>query len=132
MRTKPSLDLRDADAIAAACRAAAIDAGARVSIAVVDEAGGLLHFQRLDGARAYSADLAIRKARTAASVGVPTRMIEAMARAGQPMSGEVLAVSGGVPVLHDGQCAGAVGVSGASGDEDVRIAEAGLPRAAGL
>ncbi len=126
MRIKPSLQCDDAEAIAAACDAAARALGVDVSIAVVDDAGALLYFRRMDGARAYSVDLAIRKARTAAAVGVPTRVLEEMFR-DRPMQGQdVLAVAGGRPVLSDGQCAGAIGVSGSTGENDDHIAEAGL------
>ncbi len=125
MRVKPSLDIDDAETIAAAARLAAQQQGAAVSIAVVDEAGALLHFQRLDGARAYSVDLAIRKARTAAAVGVPTWVLEAMVRE-RPMQGQdVLAVAGGAPVILGGGCAGAIGVSGATAEIDEAIAGAG-------
>jgi glc operon protein GlcG len=126
MRTKPSLDLADAEAMAAACRAQAQALGARVTIAVVDEAGGLIHLQRLDGAKAYSVDLAGRKARTAAAVGVSTAIIAERAPDGRLVAGDFLPLAGGLPILHDGQCAGAVGVSGASAGDDERIAAAGV------
>ena len=126
MRMKPSLDLDDAQALAGACLAAAGDLGAAVSVAVVDEAGGLLWFQRLGGARGYSADLAIRKARTAAAIGVPTAVLEQLVRE-RPMPGQdMLAVAGGAPVMLEGQCAGAVGVSGGPAEVDEAIVEAGL------
>ena len=125
MRTRPSIELHDAQAICSAARAMAREMGLNVSIAVVDDAGGLLSFTRLDGARPYSVDLAIRKARTAAALALPTLVLEQIARE-RPMQGvEMLAVSGGVPVILDGVCAGALGISGAKGDEDHRIAEAG-------
>jgi|HubBroStandDraft_4_1064222.scaffolds.fasta_scaffold47378_3 glc operon protein GlcG len=125
MRMKPSLELIDAEAIAVACKAAAQHAGARVAIAVVDEAGGLLHFQRLDGAKAHTADLAHRKARTAAALGLATSILEQMASAGRLPATDVLASGGGLPILKEGQCAGAVGVSGATSDIDEQIAAAG-------
>jgi glc operon protein GlcG len=130
MRMKPSLQCEEAAAIAAACQARAHVLGSAVSIAVVDEAGALLHFRRMDGARAYSVDLAIRKGRTAAAVCVSTRVLEAMFRK-RPMHGQdVLAVAGGLPVMSDGQCAGAIGVSGATAEDDEAIAAAGFDRLA--
>jgi uncharacterized protein GlcG (DUF336 family) len=126
MRTKPSLDFRDAETIAAACLAAARAIGVNMSIAVVDEAGALLHVQRMDGARAYSTDLAIRKARTAAAVGVPTRILEERFR-DRPIQGQaMLALAGGAPATVDRACAGAVGVSGGTGEQDEAVVEAGL------
>ena len=62
MQTKPTLSLADAHALAAGCLESARSLGVTVSIAIVDEAGKLLHFVRMDEARAYTADLAIRKA----------------------------------------------------------------------
>jgi glc operon protein GlcG len=125
MRTKPCLELSDAEVCAAACNAAARDLGARVSIAVVDDAGALLHFSRRDGARPYSVDLAIRKARTAAALGLPTSVVEAMARE-RPLPGvDLLALAGGAPVMREGVCAGAVGISGSTSDVDHRLAELG-------
>lgn len=129
MRMKPSLEFADALAIAEACRAAAAEAGCKVAIAVVDEGGVLLHLQRLDGARSFSVDLASRKARTAAAIGLATSVLEERAKTGAFAGQDVLALGGGVPVVKDGQCAGAVGVSGASSVEDERIAAAGVTAA---
>jgi glc operon protein GlcG len=125
MRMKPSLELVDAEAIALACRGAAERAGAHVAIAVVDDAGGLLHLLRLDGAKAHASDLAHRKARTAAALGLSTAILEQMAAAGRLPATDVLPLGGGLPVVREGQCAGAVGVSGATSDIDGEIAAAG-------
>jgi glc operon protein GlcG len=125
MRMKPSLEFVDAEAIAIACRAAAERAGVRVAIAVVDEAGGLLHLQRLDGAKVHTVDLAHRKARTSAALGLSTGILEQMAKEGRLQGADVLALGGGLPVMRDGQCAGAIGVSGATSDIDESIAKAG-------
>jgi len=126
MRKKLSIETLEAEAAGAACAALARERGARVSIAVVDDGGALVWFSRLDGARAYSVDLAIRKARTAAALALPTKVLEELARE-RPMQGvDMLAVSGGAPILIDGMCAGAVGVSGAKGEEDHEIAQAGV------
>jgi uncharacterized protein GlcG (DUF336 family) len=95
-----------------------------VSIAIVDEAGKLLHFVRMDEARAYTADLAIRKAQSSAAIGVPTSILEALAKE-RPMQ-DVIALRGGIPFLYEGKCAGAIGVSGAKPDIDDAIATAGI------
>jgi glc operon protein GlcG len=125
MRKKLSIEIDEAEAAGGACAALAREMGLRVSVAVVDDAGALVHFSRLDGARAYSVDLAIRKARTAAALGVPTKVLEELTRE-RPMQGvDMLAVSGGAPIMVDGLCAGAIGVSGAKGEEDHAIAEVG-------
>jgi glc operon protein GlcG len=125
MRKKLSIEISEAEAAGGACAALAREIGLRVSIAVVDDAGALVHFSRLDGARSYSVDLAIRKARTAAALGVPTKILEEITRE-RPMHGvDMLAVSGGAPIMVGGVCAGAIGVSGAKGEEDHAIAQAG-------
>ena len=125
MRQKLSIEISEAEAAGGVCAALAREMGLRVSIAVVDDAGALLHFSRLDGARAYSVDLAIRKARTAAALALPTRAVEELTRE-RPMQGiDMLAVSGGAPIMVDGVCAGAIGVSGAKSEEDHEIAQAG-------
>jgi uncharacterized protein GlcG (DUF336 family) len=126
MRARSSLDFADAETIAVACRAAALQSGARVTIAVVDDTGVLLHLQRLDGAKSYSVDLAGRKARTAATLAISTTILEQMAREGRLPAGDILALGGGLPVMHDGQCVGAVAISGGTSAEDERIAAAGV------
>lgn len=126
MRTRLSLTLEDANRAVEACFAAARAAGRSVSIAVTDDAGGLLAFQRMDGARVHTIDFAIRKARASAMVGAPTAMIEAMSRDRPSQAGDMAVGQGGLPMLHQGQCVGAVGVSGALPEQDEAIARAGL------
>lgn len=113
MLTKHSLSLQDAKLILAAGIAAA-EKVRPLSIAVVDDAGMLLAFVRMDGARGYTVDLALQKARTSALVGVASALL---AKAGASSGG-----AGGIPVMHDGQCVGAVGVSGATEAEDIAVA----------
>jgi uncharacterized protein GlcG (DUF336 family) len=118
----PTLDSPDA---AAACEAgvrAASERGIEACIAVVDSSGVLLELRRSDTAKAHTVDLATRKARTAALLGLETVILERMAKEGRGPSGEVLALGGGVPMIHGGRCAGAVGVSGGSSDADHEIA----------
>lgn len=126
MRTKPSLSLDEAHTLATACVEAARRHGVAVSIAVVDEAGALLHFTRMDGARAYTVDLATQKARTAAAIGVSTGVLESIYKDRPTQSRETTATRGGLPLMHEGQCAGAVGVSGAKPEIDDEIGGFGL------
>jgi glc operon protein GlcG len=126
MRMKPTLSFNDVETLAATCLEAARRCEASVCVAVVDEAGSLLNLVRMDGARGYTVELASRKARTAAGIGVSTEVIENL-HGDKPMqSRDFIALRGGVPVLHDGVCAGAVGVSGAKPEIDVLIASAGV------
>jgi len=120
MHFKPSLDFSGASHLVSAALACAGERGVDVSIAVVDESGELLAFSRMDGARSYTVDLAFEKARGAARLGLPTAALEALDRktqSGNPWT------RGGKPVLYDGHCAGAVGVSGAEPHVDEEIAE---------
>jgi glc operon protein GlcG len=125
MNLIPTLTADDASRVLAASLDAARAAGVAVTIAIVDAAGALLAVSRMDGARAYTVDLATRKARTAASVGVGTAVLGAM-YAGKTPPVEMMTMPGGVPVLRATQTAGAIGVSGAKVEVDEAIAAAGL------
>jgi uncharacterized protein GlcG (DUF336 family) len=96
----------------------------------VDDGGNLLWLQRLDGAAPISAHIAPAKARTAALGRRETKVYEDMINNGRfsfitaPNLEGML--EGGVPITIDGQCVGAVGVSGVKSSEDVQIAKAGI------
>jgi glc operon protein GlcG len=104
----------------------------------VDDGGHLLlHFQRLDGAAPISAHIAPAKARHGGAwVGARARCYEDMINGGRVTS--FLSVpnldamlEGGVPIVKDGQCLGAVGVSGVKSNEDAQVAKAGVSVVAG-
>lgn len=130
MKHKPALTLEDSRAIAAAAQAEALAQGWAVSIAIVDDGGHLLWLQRLDGAAPISAQIAPAKARTAAIGRRESRLYEEMINQGRTsfLSAPGLEgmLEGGVPILVEGQCVGAVGVSGVKSAEDARIAHAGI------
>ena len=133
MQHKPQLSQDDADRILQAAKSLAISNGWRVSIAVVDGAGDLLAFARLDGAIGPSCTVAIQKARTAALWKRDTLYWEKRV-AEKPTYSQLpdnFAVEGGVPVEFEGQCVGGVGVSGAKTDDDARIAAAGAAQLKG-
>jgi uncharacterized protein GlcG (DUF336 family) len=100
-----------------------------VSIAVCDDGGHLLGFVRMQGANVASATISQAKAATAAQMKRETKGIEEMINGGRYafLSAPKLEglLEGGVPVLVDGQCVGAVGVSGVKPGEDAQIAKAG-------
>ncbi len=103
--------------------------GLKVSIAVVDAAGHLLAFARRDRAAPLSVAVAVAKARTAAELSTPTSVFQQMVDGGKPSLLAVdglTAAQGGVPILKGDVAIGAVGVSGASGEEDEQIARAGV------
>ncbi|WP_233873151.1 GlcG/HbpS family heme-binding protein [Paraburkholderia adhaesiva] len=107
--------------------------GVRVNAAVVDAAGLLAAFVRMPGAPLHSIDIAIDKAYTAASFGLPTgawhdalREHSAAVRDGIVLRPRFVAFGGGMPVVEDGRVIGAIGVSGGSEAQDEACARAGL------
>jgi glc operon protein GlcG len=130
MKTKPVLEAADVKAIAAASEAEALKNNWAVSIALVDDGGHLLWLQRLDGAAPISAHIAPSKANTAAMGRRESKVYEEMINGGRVsfLSAPDLKglLEGGVPILKDGQCLGAVGVSGVKSAEDAQIARAGI------
>ena len=130
MQSKPFLAIDDARRIAAAAEAEAVKNHWAVAIAVVDDGGHLLWLQRLDGAAPISAQIAPAKARTAALGRRESRLDEEMINGARTafLSAPGLEgmLEGGVPVMRDGHCLGAVGVSGVKSSEDVQIARAGI------
>lgn len=130
MKTKAALELADLKAIAAAAEAEARANQWAVTIAIVDDGGHLLWLQRLDGAAPISAHIAPAKARTAAIGRRESRTYEEMINGGRvsflSAPGIEGMLEGGMPILKDGQCLGAVGVSGVKSSEDAQIARAGI------
>jgi glc operon protein GlcG len=130
MKNKPALELADVKAIAAAAEAEALKNKWAVSIAIVDDGGHLLWLQRLDGAPPISAHIAPAKANTAALGQRESRVYEETINGGRVsfLSAPDLKgmLEGGVPVMKDGACLGAVGVSGVKSTEDAQIARAGI------
>lgn len=128
MRHRATLTLADAELIVAACRAEAERHGWNVSIAVVDDAGHLLAFTRLDGAIPITATVAVEKARTAALTRQPSRAWEDRI-AERPVFlkfPDNLPITGGLPLMVDGDGVGGVGVSGVQSLQDEEIARAGV------
>lgn len=129
MKTKPFLSLEDVKRMAAAGEAEALKHQWAVTIAIVDDGGHLLWLQRLDGAAPISAAIAPGKARTAAVGRKESKVFEDMINGGRTAFVTAPAdtlLEGGVPVLFDGHCIGAVGVSGVKANEDVQIARAAI------
>jgi glc operon protein GlcG len=133
MNSKPFLSLADVKRIAAAAEAEAQANGWAVSIAIVDDGGHLLWLQRLDGAAPVSAHMAPAKATTSALGRRESASYEQAINQGRTafLSAPVLQgmLEGGVPVMVEGHCVGAVGVSGVKPAEDARIAMAGAAAA---
>ncbi|MFT4240891.1 MAG: heme-binding protein [Acidovorax sp.] len=130
MKTQHELELADIKAIAAAAEAEALKNQWAVTIAIVDAGGHLLWLQRLDGAAPVSSHIAPSKARTAALGRRESKVYEDVVNGGRTSflsaPGIDGLLEGGVPILKDGQCLGAVGVSGVKSTEDAQIARAGI------
>jgi len=129
MISKPILTLDDAKKIAAAAEAEALRNAWRVVIAVVDDGGHLLYLQRSHGTQFGSVEIAIQKARAAVALQRPTKVIEDAVLGGRlihlALPG-VLPAEGGVPLMHDNQIIGGLGISGVRSFEDGLIAQAGV------
>lgn len=110
-----------------ASQAEAVKKGWLLSIAVVDPAGELLAFVRMDGASPASIQNALGKARTAARFRRPTQAYDSLVavRPGLLNFENMTPLEGGIPILFDGAVVGAIGVSGASSAQDAEVARAG-------
>lgn len=128
MRTRPALTLSDCKKIAAAAEAEAVKNNWNVSVAILDDGGNVLHLFRMDGANRLTPEIAMRKARTSALTGRPSKSWEDRIKDGRlaMLAMPVTPVQGGVPIIVEGECVGAVGVSGVQSHEDEQIAAAGI------
>jgi glc operon protein GlcG len=129
MRNKPCLTSADAKKMMAACLAEAQKNNWKVTVAIVDDAGYPLLVERMDGCGPISAEVAIGKARASALTRRPTkfwedRVKERPAFLTFPSQGQMF--QGGLPLMHQGECVGAIGVSGVQSHEDEQIAQAGV------
>lgn len=124
--------LADARRVIAAAEAKAVEIGQPSNIAVVDEGGNLVAHARMDGAWIGSIDISINKAFTSRAFDISTKDLGANSQPGQQFygilasnQGRVMVFAGGLPLKKNGKVVGAVGVSGGSGEQDQKVAEAG-------
>ena len=125
---KKSLSLEDARKAAAASTEAKKNKWA-MAIAVVDDGGHLIYFERIDETQIGSIDIAIGKARTAANFKRPTKALEDAINGGQHAIlsfPNTLPREGGLPIFAEGKFIGAIGVSGGKSSEDAQVATAGV------
>jgi uncharacterized protein GlcG (DUF336 family) len=127
MRTKHALTSADVHKMLTACKAEAAKSKFAVTIAIVDDAGFLLALERMDGAGPMTAVVAEMKARTAGVTQRPTKFWEdrIKERPGFINFPDNLPIQGGIPLMFQGQCVGAIGVSGVQSHEDEQVANAG-------
>lgn len=124
--TRKTLTLEAAHRMALAAQDEAKRNNWAVSIAVLDDAGHLMVFHRMDGAKLVATDIAVRKARTAVYFQGPTKALEDEVTTGGrtallPIEG-FMPLEGGVPIRVDGVMVGGIGVSGATGAQDAQCA----------
>ncbi len=132
-RNHPKLTLEGARAVLTAAQRRAAEIHCPVNIAVVNEGGYLLVFERMDGAKLSSIQIALVKAQAAAVRRSPTgpamsgdavnQMLAVSLAVASP--GEQTPIRGGIPLIVDGQAVGAIGVSAGSEEQDVDVARAG-------
>jgi len=128
VRNKPALTAADVQKMVAACKAEAAKNKWTVTIAIVDDGGALLYLERPDGAGPMTTEMATGKAQGSALSRRPTkfwedRIKDRPAFAKTPVR---IPIQGGVPIMVQGECVGAIGVSGAQSHEDEQVANAGI------
>jgi glc operon protein GlcG len=125
-----SIALENARKAATAALAEARKNGWAMAAAVVDPAGDLVYFEKLDGTQAASSDIAVEKARASARFKRPTKALQdALAAGGEGLRilglPGAVPVDGGVPIVIDGKIVGAIGLSGGTSAQDGQCAAAG-------
>ena len=132
MLTIKRLDIEDAAKLIAGARAKAKEIGVPMCIAVTDESGNLIAFERMDGAKITSINLAIDKSFAATGVQKGTHLLGEVNQPGQPahgiasaLGGRMVVVGGGLPVFYGTEVVGGIGVSSGSPAQDLAVAEAG-------
>lgn len=137
IKMKPVINLSLAKAMADACEADQRKSGyAPINIAIVDDGGDLVLFRRQNDAFLLSIDIATKKAISSAGIPFPTRLVEELVygKDGKPgiipglaHSKDIVAFAGGLPIrTKEGILIGAIGVSGATADEDEQCAAAAI------
>ena len=123
------ITLANARKVAQAALADAQKNSWNVAIAIVDNHGILVYFERMDDTQTASPVIAIEKARSAAMLRRPTRAMEDMVNQGRAaflgLPGAT-PIIGGLPIIVGGKVIGGIGVSGVTSDQDEQVAKAGL------
>ncbi|MRX50377.1 heme-binding protein [Paracoccus sp. S-4012] len=135
MKTVTRLDLDDARLLIAGAAAHAAEIGVPMCIAVTDESGQLIAFERMEGGKVTSTTIAIDKAFTAAAAKKATHDYGTASQPGAPayginsaIGGRLMVVGGGLPVVWKGEVVGGIGISSGTPAQDQAVAQAGLDR----
>ena len=133
MMTIKRLDLGDAGVLLAGARARAAEIGVPMCIAITDEGGNLVAFERMDGGKVTSITIAIDKSFTASGAKKATHDYGEVSQPGAPVygiasaiGGRLMVVGGGLPVVVDGDVVGGIGVSSGTPAQDRDVAQAGI------
>lgn len=133
MLTIKRLSLADARVLIAGAVAKAEEIGVPMCVAVTDESGQLIAFERMDGGKLTSSIIAQDKAYTAAGAKRSTESYGTASQPGQPayginsaIGGRLLVVAGGLPVIVDGDVVGGIGLSSGTPAQDSQCAQAGI------
>ena len=127
------IQLADARRIIAAAEKKAAELGQPINVAIVDEGGNLLAFERMENAWRGSIDISVNKAFTSRAFDITTKDLGNNSQPGQQFfgihasnHGRIMIFAGGIPLKRDGKVVGAVGISGGSGEQDHAVAEAAV------
>lgn len=135
MLTIKRLDQADAQVLLTGAREKAVEIGVPMCVAITDESGQLIAFERMDGGKVTSTTIAIDKAFTAAAARKATHEYGESSQPGKPafgihsaIGGRLMVVAGGLPVIVDGEVVGGIGLSSGTPAQDLQCAQAGLDR----
>lgn len=133
MLTIKRLDIEDANRLIAGARVKAIEIGVPMCVAITDESGNLIAFERMNGGKITSINLAIDKSFTAVGIQKGTDALGEVNQPGMPahgisstLGGRMVTIAGGLPVTYEGQVVGGVGVSSGLPAQDYEVALAGV------
>ncbi|MGQ3673192.1 GlcG/HbpS family heme-binding protein [Xanthobacter sp. TB0136] len=133
MKTVTRLDLDDARVLIAGAAAHAVEIGVPMCIAITDESGHLIAFERMEGGKVTSTTIAIDKSFTASGAKKATHEYGASSQPGAPayginsaIGGRLMVVGGGLPVVWNGAVVGGIGVSSGTPAQDQAVAQAGI------
>lgn len=128
LATKKALTLDVAKAMVKISEQEAEKNNWKVCIAVLDDGGNLLYFERMDGVQIGSIEVSQRKAESALKFKRPSKAFadRVATQPGVMTLPGTLPVEGGLPIIHEGEVIGAVGVSGVESFQDAQIAKAGI------
>jgi len=135
MLTIKRLDQADAQVLLTGARDKSVEIGVPMCVAITDESGQLIAFERMDGGKVTSTTIAIDKAFTAAAARKATHEYGESSQPGKPafgihsaIGGRLMVVGGGLPVIVDGEVVGGIGLSSGTPAQDLQCAQAGLDR----